>query len=75
MTQIIINHDGLVSNKQALKAIGQFIEVNMDADTPYQSKRSIKVDEVDIAVLVEEVKHPDEGFSPCSVIFNVTKKG
>jgi hypothetical protein len=68
MTQIVINHDGKLSNAVAINAVAEFIMTNK-IDPTYRYKMIVGAGGV--LSEVEELPYKDEGMSTCNVVFSI----
>lgn len=68
MTQLIINHNGKISNKDAIKAVKEFMDSNQ-IEPPHANKLTICIDGQDLTVT--ELNHDNSKESPCSSVFEI----
>jgi hypothetical protein len=75
MPQLVIEHDGQISNYHALQAVTQFITLNFTSKRSqrYLDTRKITLTECGLHFQVQEKSHADQEHSPCSAAFLVTQ--
>ena len=73
MTQIIINHCGKISNRDAINAVDIFMSDNC-THKDYKNPVNLELNN-NVQVEVKELTHDDVKESPCSSVFDVTKLG
>ena len=69
MTQIIINHCGKISNRDAIEATGIFMSDNCKAKD-YKPEVNLELSN-GVKVAIRELTHKDVKDSPCSSVFNL----